>query len=131
MQHESLGGMTVQHIADDWHVETVVMGAVYAELMGATVMRMQHKAHCRLRNLSYLVVGYGILAMFVVNNLPWTVVRDEDLLFDTNGLVQYSAAGQLYNISQVPTTFVMGRDGSPLVRIEDDSKLEAAVAKAM
>lgn len=64
-------------------------------------------------------------------NLPWTVVRDEDLLFDTNGLVQYSAAGQLYNISQVPTTFVMGRDGSPLVRIEDDSKLEAAVAKAM
>ena len=64
-------------------------------------------------------------------NLPWTVVRDTELLFDENGMVQYSAAAALYNVNNIPTTFIMGRDGAALNRIEDDSKLEAAVAKVM
>ena len=65
------------------------------------------------------------------DNLPWTVVRDTELLFDENGMVQYSAAAALYNVTNIPTTFIMGRDGAALNRIEDDSKLEAAVAKVM
>ena len=64
-------------------------------------------------------------------NIPWTVVRDTELLFDQQGMVQYSAAAALYNVTNIPTTFVMARDGSPVSRIEDDSKLDAAVAKAM
>lgn len=64
-------------------------------------------------------------------NLPWTVVRDTELLFDENGLVQYSAAAALYNVNNIPTTFIMGRDGAAVSRVEDDSKLEAAVAKVM
>jgi hypothetical protein len=64
-------------------------------------------------------------------NLPWTVVRDTELLFDENGMVQYSAAAALYNVTNIPTTFIMGRDGAALNRVEDDSKLEAAVAKVM
>lgn len=65
------------------------------------------------------------------SNLPWTVVRDTELLFDENGLVQYSAAAHIYNVGNIPTTFVMGRDGTPLKRIEDDSKLAEAVAQSM
>lgn len=65
------------------------------------------------------------------NNLPWTVVRDRDILLDQNGLLQYSGAAALYNVTTIPTVFIMGRDGSILERIEDDSKLEAAVAKAI
>lgn len=64
-------------------------------------------------------------------NLPWTVVRDTELLFDENGMVQYSAAAALYNVNNIPTTFVMGRDGAAVSRVEDDSKLETAVAKVM
>lgn len=64
-------------------------------------------------------------------NLPWTVVRDTQLAFDENGMVAFSQAASTYNVSNIPTVFVMGRDGSPLTRVEDDSKLEAAVAKAM
>jgi len=64
-------------------------------------------------------------------NLPWTVVRDTRLAFDENGLVAYSEAAATYNVSNIPTVFVMGRDGSPVSRIEDDSKLEAAVARAL
>ena len=64
-------------------------------------------------------------------NLPWTVVRDTELLFDENGMVQYSAAAALYNVNNIPTTFVMGRDGAAVSRVEDDSKLEVAVAKVM
>ena len=64
-------------------------------------------------------------------NLPWTVVRDTELLFDENGMVQYSAAAALYNVSNIPTTFIMGRDGAALNLVEHDSKLDAAVAKVM
>lgn len=65
------------------------------------------------------------------SNLPWTVVRDTQLAFDENGLVAYSEAAATYNVTNIPTVFVMGRDGTPITRVEDDSKLEAAVAKAM
>lgn len=65
------------------------------------------------------------------SNLPWTVVRDPEILFDQNGLVQYSKAAAIYNVQNIPTTFVMGPDGTAVARIIDDSKLEAAVAKAM
>ena len=65
------------------------------------------------------------------NNLPWTVVRDRDILLDQNGLVQYSGAAALYNVSAIPTVFVMGRDGGVIERVEDDAKLEAVVVKAL
>lgn len=65
------------------------------------------------------------------NNLPWTVVRDRDLLFDQNGMLQYSGAAALYNVTTIPTVFVMGRDGGVIDRIEDDAKLDAAVAKVL
>lgn len=65
------------------------------------------------------------------NNLPWTVVRDRDILLDQNGLVQYSGAAALYNVTAIPTVFVMGRDGGVIDRVEDDTKLDAAVAKVL
>lgn len=66
------------------------------------------------------------------NNLPWTVVRDRDVLISAeNGLVQYSAAAALYNVTAIPTVFILGRDGGIVDRIEDESKLESAVAKVI
>lgn len=65
------------------------------------------------------------------NNLPWTVVRDRDLLIDQNGLIQYSGAAALYNVTSIPTVFVMDRSGAIVDRVENDEKLEAAVAKVM
>jgi hypothetical protein len=34
-------------------------------------------------------------------------------------------------VNNIPTTFIMGKDGAALNRVEDDSKLDAAVAKVM
>lgn len=65
------------------------------------------------------------------SHLPWTVVRDTETLYDENGMVAYSAAAALYNVQQIPTTFVMGRDGAVLQRVEDDSTLDAAIARAL
>lgn len=64
------------------------------------------------------------------SNLPWTVVHDEDLLFDENGMIAYSTAASVYNVTNIPTTFVLKRDGSVVTRVEDDSKIDAAVANA-
>lgn len=65
------------------------------------------------------------------SNVPWTVVRDPQIAFDANGMVSYSQAAGTYNVQNIPTVFVMGRDGSVLERIVDDSKLDAAVARAL
>lgn len=62
-------------------------------------------------------------------NLPWVVVRDPQLLFDDNGIVAYSGAAHTYNVTNIPTTFIMGRDGSVLTKVDDDSKLDGAVSK--
>lgn len=64
-------------------------------------------------------------------NLPWVVVRDPQLLYDQNGLVAYSGAAHTYNVSNIPTTFVMGRDGSVLSRVENDNQLDSAISKAL
>lgn len=63
------------------------------------------------------------------DNLPWTTVRDEEVLFDMNGNIQHSPAATLYNVQTLPTTYIIGKDGSLKVRVEDDSKLEAEIRK--
>ena len=66
------------------------------------------------------------------NNLPWTVVRDREILISAeSGQVQFSAAAALYNVTSIPTVFVLGRDGGIVDRVEDDSKLESVVAKVI
>ncbi len=65
------------------------------------------------------------------NNVPWTVVRDQEVLYDDNGNPQYSAAASLYNVQHLPEVFIMDRDGGAVARVADDNLLEAAVAKVM
>lgn len=66
------------------------------------------------------------------NNLPWTVVRDREILVSSEtGQLQFSAAAALYNVTSIPTVFVLGRDGGIVDRVEDDSKLESVVAKVI
>lgn len=65
------------------------------------------------------------------NNVPWIVVRDRDVLYDENAQIQYSATAALYNVQQLPTVFILNRDGSLVTRIEDDSKLESALTKIL
>lgn len=64
------------------------------------------------------------------SNLPWTVVRDPQILFDENGMVAYCESAATYNVNTIPTTFIMARDGSVIDRVEDDTKLDSAVGKA-
>jgi len=63
------------------------------------------------------------------DNLPWTTVRDEEILFDINGNIQHSPAAALYNVKSLPTTYIIGKDGNLKVRVEDDSKLESELKK--
>ena len=64
-------------------------------------------------------------------NLPWITVRDQSVLFDTQGNIQYSAAALTYNVSKLPTTFVIDANGQILKRIEgDDEAIEKAVKAA-
>ncbi|MBP5716114.1 MAG: redoxin domain-containing protein [Bacteroidales bacterium] len=64
------------------------------------------------------------------DNVPWTTVRDLSTGYDTQGNIQYSAAAMSYNVKSLPTTFIIGADGTLQARIEgDDAKLEAELKK--
>lgn len=65
------------------------------------------------------------------DNLPWTTVRDSNVQYDTDGSIVYSPAAAVYNISVVPTTFIISK-GELKMRIEqDDAKLESEVKKLL
>jgi hypothetical protein len=56
-------------------------------------------------------------------NLPWICVIDPQSF--------YSAIAQKYNVLNIPTAFIMNREGEIVLRIEDYSHLEADIAKFM
>ena len=66
------------------------------------------------------------------DNLPWITVRDQNVAYDTQGNIQYSAAALAYNVTKLPTSFIIDDKGQILVRIEgDDAKIEEVVKKNM
>lgn len=65
------------------------------------------------------------------NNVPWIVVRDRQVLYDENARIQYSASAALYNVQQLPTVFVLNREGGIVERVTSDAQLQAAVNKAL
>lgn len=65
------------------------------------------------------------------NNVPWIVVRDRDVLYDEQARIQYSPSASLYNVTTIPTVFIMDREGGAKARIEDDSQLDVAISKVL
>ncbi len=64
------------------------------------------------------------------DNVPWTTVRDLSTSYDTQGNIQYSAAAMTYNVKSLPTTFIIGADGTLKARIDgNDAKIEAELKK--
>ena len=64
------------------------------------------------------------------DNLPWTTVHDKSCQYDQYGNIAYSAAALRYNVSTLPTTFVIDREGNLVTRIENqDAELENLVKK--
>lgn len=65
------------------------------------------------------------------NNVPWTVVRDTETLYDTQGNVAYSRAAGTYNVQQIPMIYLLDKDGSVKVRVEHDNMLEGEIQKLL
>ena len=64
------------------------------------------------------------------DNVPWTAVHDKSVMYDQQGNIQYSAAALTYNVSGLPTSFIIDGKGQILSRIEsDNAKLEESVKK--
>lgn len=55
----------------------------------------------------------------IASNLPWTCVRDPQSV--------YSQAAAIYNVKQLPTLFILNRNGVLVKRIEDFTTLEKDV----
>lgn len=59
----------------------------------------------------------------IAGNLPWITVRDP------NGI--YSNFAALYNVTEVPASFLINRANEVVLRIEKDTDVEAAVKKLL
>ena len=70
MQVEAVAAMTIKRVAEDGTAETAAVGAVYAQLMGASRERMQLHAVVA----GHAVSGVGVLAFGVVYPLSRTVI---------------------------------------------------------
>lgn len=57
------------------------------------------------------------------SNLPWIAVRDPQSV--------NSRLLSLYNVRELPTAFIMNREGDPVVRIEEYSELENELKKLL
>lgn len=57
------------------------------------------------------------------SNLPWVTVRDKDSV--------YSRYARSYNVSELPTSFLLGRDGAIIARGSDVKNMEEAISKLL
>lgn len=65
------------------------------------------------------------------DNVPWTAVHDTEVLFDEQGNIQYSRAAATYNVGQLPTSYILDREGNLKVRVENEDKLEGELVKLL
>lgn len=65
------------------------------------------------------------------SNVPWTSVREKDVLWDQNGNIQYARSAAIYNIQQIPMIYLIDRQGSVAARVETESKLEGEILKLL
>jgi len=65
------------------------------------------------------------------NNVPWVAVREKDVLWDTNGNIQYARSAATYNVQQLPMIYLLDKSGSVTARVETDSKLEGEILKLL
>ncbi len=55
------------------------------------------------------------------NNLPWITVRDAESV--------YSSLLPLYNVRNLPTTFIIDKNGNPALRVENYAELEREIRR--
>ena len=65
------------------------------------------------------------------SNVPWTSVREKEVLWDQNGNIQYARSAAIYNIQQIPMIYLIDRQGSVAARVETESKLEGEILKLL
>lgn len=65
------------------------------------------------------------------SNVPWTSVREKNVLWDQNGNIQYARSAAIYNIQQIPMIYLIDRQGSVAARVETESKLEGEILKLL
>jgi hypothetical protein len=63
------------------------------------------------------------------DNVSWTVVRDRDVRFDGGSVYSYPAS--LYNVTELPTTYIFNRKGEIVGRIAEDGAIDAAVRREL
>ena len=65
------------------------------------------------------------------SNVPWTSVREKNVLWDQKGNIQYARSAAIYNIQQIPMIYLIDRQGSVAARVETESKLEGEILKLL
>ncbi len=63
------------------------------------------------------------------DNIPWTVVRDKEVYYENGSM--YSRPASIYNVSKLPTMYILTRNGENVTKVESDKDLDAAIKEAL
>lgn len=63
------------------------------------------------------------------DNIPWTVVRDVNVYYENGSM--YSRPASIYNVSKLPTMYILTQDGANVTRVETEKDLETAIKKIL
>lgn len=63
------------------------------------------------------------------DNIPWTVVRDKEVYFENGSM--YSRPASIYNVSKLPTMYILTRNGENVTKVESDKDLDTAIKEAL
>lgn len=63
------------------------------------------------------------------DNIPWTVVRDKEVYYENGSM--YSRPASIYNVSKLPTMYILTRNGENVTKVESDKDLDTAIKEAL
>lgn len=63
------------------------------------------------------------------DNIPWTVVRDKEVYYENGSM--YSRPASIYNVSKLPTMYILTRNGENVTKVESDKDLDVAIKEAL
>lgn len=63
------------------------------------------------------------------DNIPWTVVRDKEVYYENGNM--YSRSASVYNVSKLPTMYILTQEGMKVTRVATDNELETAIKEAL